>query len=90
MSTPLTDGQVTLADLFRVLSSIQQDQGKSLIRLEGIDVTLKAAQNATVDHETRLRNLEAAAIRVKTIASTIGATAGIVTGIIATIVSHAH
>lgn len=76
-------GQITLADLYRVMSGIETDLGKLLVRME-------TAQNVNTDHETRLRKLETASIQVKTIASSVGAAAGIASGIIAEIVSRAH
>lgn len=57
--TELQAGQVTLADIFRVMSAIQSDVSKALTRLEVIDSRNKTADNIDADHENRIRTLEA-------------------------------
>jgi hypothetical protein len=57
MSMP--SGQVTMADLFQVLTRIQTDLAKALTRLEVVDARNAAADKLDSDHEGRLRSLEA-------------------------------
>jgi hypothetical protein len=61
MSTPLDSapgGQVTIADLFRVMSGIQLDLRSALTKLEVIDTRNVSADAAQSDHEQRIRSLE--------------------------------
>jgi hypothetical protein len=61
VTTPLDNapgGQVTIADLFRVMSGIQLDLRSALTKLEVIDTRNVGADAAQVDHEQRLRALE--------------------------------
>lgn len=52
-------GQVTLADLFRVMSAMQLDVSKVATKLEVIDARNKNADQLHADHEQRIRTLEA-------------------------------
>lgn len=80
-------GQVTLADLFRVLSAIQGDLAKMATRLEVIDTRNKGADEKSADHETRIRALEAFRWKLAGIAVVIGILGGILT---AWASSHGH
>ena len=51
-------GQVTLADLFRVMSAMQLDVSKVATKLEVIDARNKNADQLHADHEQRIRTLE--------------------------------
>lgn len=77
MTTPaspqMPGGQVTLADLFRVLSAIQSDMSKMATRLEVIDTRNKSADEIHRDHEARLRILETAKAKIYGAAITISA-----------------
>jgi hypothetical protein len=57
--TELQGGQVTLADLFRVLTSIQTNLATMATKLEVIDTRNKNADAIDGDHEKRIRTLEA-------------------------------
>jgi hypothetical protein len=83
-------GQVTIADLFRVLTSIQSDLGRAVTKLEVLESRNTLSDQQHQDFETRIRSLEAAAIRTKTVATTVASAAGVVAGIIADLISHAH
>jgi len=83
-------GMVTIADLYRVLTSIQGDLGKAVTKLEVLESRNNLADAQHMDYEQRLRSLEAAAIRVKVIASTVGSIAGIVAGVVAEIIAKVH
>ena len=55
----LQPGQVTIADLYRELVGMRQDVGKALVRIEVIDSRNTDAEKLHLDHESRLRVLEA-------------------------------
>lgn len=92
MSTPLNEypGQVTIADLFRVMSAIQSDLSKALTKLEVIDTRNTAADATSGDHENRLRKLESAYQRVYGAAVAIGTVAGVISGWLSSLAHHAH
>ena len=75
--TELQAGQVTLADLFRVLSAIQGDLSKMATRLEVIDSRNKSADAIHADHETRIRGLEAYRWKLAGIAVILGILVGV-------------
>jgi hypothetical protein len=77
--TELQGGQVTLADLFRVLSAIQSDLGKLATRLEVIDNRNKGADATDADHEQRLRALEAFKWKVVGLSMAISAITSVLT-----------
>jgi hypothetical protein len=90
MPPELSEGQVTIADIFRVLTSIQTDLGKMVVRLEVNDVTLQSSKADILDHETRLRIVERASIRTNAVAATVGTLAGAIAGILSAVIDHAH
>lgn len=83
MTTPATlpGGQVTLADLFRVMSQIQADLGKITTRLEVNDALSKTTgqhvDTMLTDHENRIRSFEAFRFRAAGAATLLGTAAGI-------------
>src|SRR5579871_6964686 len=91
MTTPpsLTpDGsQVTIADLFRVLSGIQSDLREQTSQLKVLDVKFTQSSNTASDHEARIRELETlgtkAIATAKAWGAAIGAASGLITGIVA-------
>lgn len=56
--TEMPTGQVTVADLFRVMSEMRTDMGKALAHLEVIDSRNKNADDVHRDHEFRIRAIE--------------------------------
>lgn len=73
----LQTGQVTLADLFRVMSAMQADVAKVATRLEVLDTNNKNADAIHADHETRIRALEAFRWKLAGIAVVLGILVGI-------------
>lgn len=90
MTTPLNDfpGQVTIADLFRVMSAIQSDLSTALTRLEVIDTRSSISDRRYDDHENRVRKLETAYQRIYGAAVVIGAAAGVISGWISALAHH--
>lgn len=90
-------GQVTIADLFRELGSINTNVTKALTKLEVIDSRNARADATHTDHENRIREAErlitefrSAANVTKAWAVGVGGIAGVITGIISDIVNHIH
>lgn len=83
----LTPGIVTNADLYRELVGIRSDVGRALTHIEVINVRNTAADRLDVDHETRIRTIEAWKWKVTGMAVAVGTAAGIVAGIVA---AHVH
>jgi hypothetical protein len=86
---PVTPGgQVTIADLFRVMSAIQADLGRALTKLEVIDSRNTGADRVHADHETRLRLLEQARYKLIGAATTVGIISGALSGWVTAILHH--
>lgn len=75
----LPGGQVTLADLFRVMSAMQVDVSRVATKLEVLDARNKSADQLDADHEQRLRALEAFRWKVVGLAFAVSALMGFVT-----------
>jgi len=87
MTNPIPGGQVTTADLFRVLSAIQSDL-RAITGDLRVAIVQQAADHQSVgDHESRLRIVETNLTRIKAIAITVSSIAGVVAGAIAGILS---
>lgn len=75
----LPAGQVTLADLFHVLTAIQTNLATMSTKLEVIDSRNKSADAIHSDHESRLRALEAFRWKLAGLAVALGILAGFLT-----------
>lgn len=88
MTTPLDHtpgGQVTIADLFRVMNGIQLDLREALTKLQVIDTRNVGADEMQRDHEVRLRLLESFRYKMAGAATLAGVFAGAAAGWIASI-----
>lgn len=89
MSTPLDHtpgGQVTIADLFRVMNGIQLDLREALTKLQVIDTRNVGADEIQRDHEVRLRQLEAFKYRILGAATFGASVAGALAGWLAAVI----
>lgn len=88
MTTPLDSapgGQVTIADLFRVMNGIQLDLREALTKLQVIDSRNVGADAMHADHEQRLRALETSKNKIAGAVAFASLLAGGVAGWIASI-----
>lgn len=69
-------GEVTIADLFRVMSEMRTDVGKALERLAVIDMRNHNADGIHADHEARLRAVESFKMKAVGAATAAGIVAG--------------
>lgn len=76
MMTEMMPGNVTLADLFRVMSAMQADVAKVATRLEVLDSQNRSAEDIHRDHEQRMRALEAFKWKLVGVAIATGVTSG--------------
>ncbi len=78
--TGLDSGQVTVADLYKVMTGIQTDLREAVSKLEVIDARNVMADKIQSDHEARLRSLEAFKLKSTGIAVFLATAAGIASG----------
>lgn len=80
-----TTGQVTIADLFRVMSNIQTDLARAITKLEVIDSRNANADKIHDDFEHRLRAVETAKAKIWGASLSIGTIAGVLSGYLSTL-----
>ena len=78
-------GQVTIADLFRVMSGIQIELSKVVTRLEVINKRNDIADLQHADYETRLRNLESFKAKLVGVSLFVGTVAGVLSGYLSSV-----
>lgn len=85
---PLNDGQITIGDLYRVMSAIQQDLREVLVKFEGVTTVQNADHERIDDHETRIRSNESTLVKLATTVKVYSGIAVVVSGAVAAILSN--
>lgn len=84
----LQPGTVTIADLYRELVAMRADVARALTRIEVIDSRNKGADDLHLDHERRLRQLEAFRWKLAGIAITVSVLCGLLSGYLTYLLSR--
>lgn len=86
----LHPGQITIGDLYRELVGMRGDLAKALTHIEVIDSRNLGADQVHIDHEARLRALEAFRWKVTGLAIAFGAGSGMLSGLLTYFLGRSH